>query len=347
MSFGVKIYLASCFLAISCVEPFVIDFNTTFKVLIVDALLADEPSLQRINIYYSYSKDYIDYKEALKGLIVQVEVNGKLSVSLHESQNGFYDFPENFRMKTGDFYSLNFQKPDGRKYESSIEWLNSPPEIDKIYNSFKVDGTKAFGRIVPSHHVFVDFKDTDLSNNYYSWTWTLWENQKVCLVTDYYDLYCNTDCYEIISSQEENIFKDRFYNGKEVEGKLIAKIPYYQSEGALLEIKQYSISATAYSFFKQLQDLTQSNGTLAETPPQIIGGNIKCTSEPKEIVVGMFMVRGVVSKYYWLDRENAKRKATPTGLLGRKPVLPPGGNLTAPCISSKNRTPIKPKNWVE
>ena len=116
-------------------------------------------------------------------------------------------------------------------------------------------------------------------------------------------------CYEILQSQEIAVFNDRFYDGKTVEGKLIAKIPYYQDNGALLEIKQNAISEEAYGFFKQLQDLTQNNGTFADTPPQIIGGNIRCVSDPNEIVVGMFMVKGVLSKYYWLDRKNALGKS--------------------------------------
>jgi hypothetical protein len=62
----------------------------------------------------------------------------------------------------------------------------------------------------------------------------------------------------------------------------------------------------------------------------------------------MFMVKGIQSIYYWLDRKNAFGKAYPIGLLGRQ-VQPPkgGGNLTAACLTLKNRTPVKPLNWME
>lgn len=348
MNFLLKILFIFVFIANSCVEPYSIDFKQTFNVLMVEAELTDSGEPQKI---YISNSQYINQnlsKEPVLGLLVEVDINRNERLKLREATDGSYVFPENFKPKIGDSFQLFFQKPNGQKYQSGVETLVASPEIDRVYDVFELKGTQAFGKTVPSNNVFVDFTDTNQGANYYSWTWTLWEKQNVCFSNDFYDLYCEKECYEILQSQEIAVFNDRFYDGKTVEGKLIAKIPYYQENGALLEIKQNAISAEAYSFLKQLQDLTQNNGTFADTPPQIIGGNIRCVSDPSEIVVGMFMVKGVQSKHYWLDRKNTIGKANPIGLLGRQ-VQPPkgGGNLTAPCVILKNRTPVKPRNWLE
>jgi hypothetical protein len=348
MYFLLKILFIFIFIANSCVEPYSIDFNQTFNVLVVEAELTNSDELQRIYISNSQYINQNLLKEPILGLLVKVEINNNERFRLLDATDGSYIFPESFNPKIGDSFQLFFQKPTGQKYQSSVETLVISPEIFKVYDLFELKGTKAFGKTVPSNNVFVDFKDTNQGQNYYNWIWTLWEKQNVCFSNDFYDLYCEKECYEILQSQEIAVFDDRFYDGKTVEGKIIAKIPYYQDKGALLEIKQNAISAEAYSFYKQLQDLTQNNGTFADTPPQIIGGNITCVSDPNGIVVGMFMVKGIQSIYYWLDRKNAFGKAKPIGLLGRQVQTPMGGgNLTAACLTLKNRTPVKPLNWME
>lgn len=348
MNFQSRIFLVCVFVVIACVEPYSIDFKQTFNILLVEAELTDSDEPQRIHISNSQYIFQSLSKKPVRGLFVEIEINGKLKLQLHEASDGAYVFPENFKPKIGDTFRLFFQKTDGRKYESGLEKLSASPNIDKVYNTFERTGGNAFGKIVPSHNIYVDFKDTDASNNFYSWTWTLWEKQNICFSNDFYDLYCEKACYEILKNEKIEILDDRFYNGKSIVGRVVANIPYYQNSGALLLLKQNAITVEAYKFYKQLQDLTQNNGTLADTPPPIIGGNIKCVSDESEIVVGMFMVKGVTSKYYWLDRENAEAGVLPIGLLGREPQSPKGGgNLTTPCVLLENRTPVKPKNWME
>ncbi|MCP9767352.1 DUF4249 domain-containing protein [Lacihabitans sp. LS3-19] len=346
MNIHSKIFLVATFIfLIACVEPFSIAVDVPLEVISVEAEITDEDIQQKLNISNSYYLHESLYKEPISGLQVEIIINGSQKIDLKEEEYGNYSFPVDFRAKIGDSYQLLFQKKDGDRYQSNVEKLSKSPEIDAVFDEFKVNGTIAFGRTVPSKNVYINFKDVDLSSNFYQWSWKLWEQQFVCLSTDYYDLYCREECYEMLYNEEINIQSDEFYNGKSVEGKLIGKIPYYQYEGALLEIKQETISSEAYSFYKQIKDLSQNTGSLADTPPQIVEGNIKNIDNPSEIVVGMLMAKGVSTKYYWLDRENAKGKASPIGLLGRKSISS-GGSVTAPCIPSKNKTKDKPKNWL-
>ncbi len=127
-------------------------------------------------------------------------------------------------------------------------------------------------------------------------------------------------------------------------GKLAAEIPYYQTNGALIEIKQQRISYDSYQFLKLLKNQVQNTGTLVDTPPEALVVNIRNLTNPDEKVAGAFMVASVSSVKYWISREDANGKASPIGLLGRKPLTSPAGVLM-PCIASRTRTPIKPNGW--
>lgn len=344
--FSSKILIFSLLTTISCVDPFEIEIKDNLNIVMVEGEITDENRLQFIKIYNSDYKYQIVNKSAIPGLKVKVLVNGSHEINLSDDSNGTYYFPTEFRAIPGNTYQLVFTNNIGNQYQSDIEQLQAVPPIDSVYDYFEKEGTRAFGKDVPSNNIFVDFKDSDLGQNYLQWTWKMWEKQSVCMVTPYYDLYCSNDCYEIFYNSEINILNDKFYNGKGINGNLIGKIPYYQYNGALLEIKQKSITERAYKFYKNLQNLSQKTGTLADSPPQLIGGNIVNINNKAEIVAGLFTVASVKTKNYWLSRVNAQGKGIPAGLLGRKVNIIPNG-ITAPCQSNKYQTPIKPEFWQE
>lgn len=114
----------------------------------------------------------------------------------------------------------------------------------------------------------------------------------------------------------------------------------------MVEIKQLAISEEAYRFLKKLSEQTERTGTLVDTPPAAIIGNIRNLTKTDELVAGFFMVGSANTIKYWLNRENAQGKGTPIGLLGRKPYLNRFG-ATSECIEGPTRTPLKPLWWRE
>ena len=328
----------------SCVSPYDIRFHDAMQVLVVDAILTDEDAEQQIQILASDYFNGIIHEIPLSNLKAEILVNHTTKIKLTERGDGVYALPITFRTKIGDTYQLLFQKADGTQYQSTEERLISAPKIDKIYDEFVAEGLLQNNKRLPVNNVYIDFKDSASQQNYYKWSWNLWERQYICTTTDYYDLYCDKDCWDILHDNKLDIFSDEFSNGKSTVGKLVAQIPYYQFNGALLEIRQQTISAEAYHFLKQLQDQVQNSGTLVDTPPAAVVGNIKNITNPNEEIAGVFMVTSVVSEKYWLSRENASGKARPIGLLLRSPNVSPV-SIRSPCIESKNRTAHKPKEW--
>ena len=64
----------------------------------------------------------------------------------------------------------------------------------------------------------------------------------------------------------------------------------------LLNIKQYSISESAYLFYRQIVKNNESGGSLFDQQQGSIPGNIHGESDPSKSVIGYFEVSGVSSK---------------------------------------------------
>ncbi|GAB3522786.1 DUF4249 domain-containing protein [Emticicia fontis] len=341
-----KIFVIALVLLVgACVTPFEINLSSEKKYLVIEGTLTDIDANQTISIQETHNYEDNNYNVPVLNLKVEVIINGAETIHLTEKGNGIYALPFAFRIQTDHKYKLRFQKPDGTIYESSEEKTTKVPTIDRIFDEFEGEGIKGELRNIPANYIYLDFKDDPNTKDFYVWTWKLWENQLYCR-TDYYDYYCKTKCWEILENKDFNVFSDVYSNGKPANGKLIAKIPFYSFDGALLEIKQQAISEQVFRYYKLISDQTQTNGTLVDTPPAAIVGNIKNINNPDEPVSGVFSVASTVKQKYWIDRKNSYGKAIPVGLLGRTALPPPNG-ANEPCIEGSTRTPNKPEGWVD
>ncbi len=360
----------------SCVEPFGLNVDSQIRLLTVDATLTDIANEQSITITESANLKELFYSIPVLKANAELLVNGTEKISFIEKGNGVYTLPTTFKLKTGSTYKLFFSKADGTKYESGEEKLVIVPEIVKVHDEFRIDGIAKGNSFDPANYVYLDIKDPANDQNNYYWTWQLWERQDVCISCEggrylelpppgqckvepqhsgsVYDYYCKGDCWEIFYNEDLNVFNDIYSNGTDLNNRLIAKIPYYSANGALIEIKQQSISPAAYRYLKLLADQVQNTGSLVDTPPAAIVGNIKNITKPEEAIVGFFMVTSIRSTRYWIDRkEPIQKKIKPVGLRNHPyNQEPPTGALETgrpplvPCIASAKRTPIKPKGWV-
>lgn len=359
----------------SCVEPFNLNIRNSLRLLTVEATLTDSVEEQIITISESVnSGDKVVAFPVLK-VTAELLVNGVEKIPFIEKGAGKYALPKTFQTKVGDTYRLIFTKADGTKYESEEDKMFTVPEITKIHDEFVFDGIEQNFGYEHANYIYLDTKDPVNEKNSYVWSWQLWERQDICSTCEggryfetprpagcrreaafegiTYDYYCDGNCWEIFYNKELNVFNDIYTNGKPIINRLIAKIPFYNASGALIEIKQQSVSASAYRYLKLLADQVQNNGSLVDTPPQALIGNIKNIKKPEEIVTGFFMVSSVRYVKYWIDRkEPIDRKLTPTGLhehsIREEPLSDiPGRPPLAACILSQTRTPIRPKGWID
>lgn len=327
----------------SCVEP--VEFALAdARYLTVDATLTDGNEEQTFSITESVTAYGAVNSVPVTKATVTVLVDGTEKIALKEKSPGIYALPSTFRTKVGSSYRLIFQKADGTAYESSEEKMTPSPKIDRIYDEFVIKGVQNGTNFYPANYIYIDLQDPPSEKNNYVWSWKLWERQMVCRTVDF-DYYCRSECWEILYNKDFNTFSDVYTNGKYISGRLIAKIPFYQYNGALLEIKQKAVSKQAFQYLNLLADQALRTGSLVDTPAAAIIGNIKNLSNPNEAVAGFFMATSTLTTKYWLNREKAIGKAEPVGLLWRS-VNPDPMGITYPCIASPFRTPIQPEGWI-
>lgn len=387
-SFGVKwlMCLGTSVSLLACVDPVESTINSSLNVLIVDATITDkaEPQIIRLN------RSQADLLSGRFGYVpvtkanVQLVMDSVQVVSAPETTDGRYQLPADFKGQVGHVYQLKFTLPDGTRYESAPEQLKPVAPIGQVRVRFNPASLNAIERLnniySAAHDFYVDFADPADQTNYYRWEWVDWERQEWCrtcsgglyqirdaqgnLIEDCvnynfnssytaYDYNCRTTCWEILSSNNLVVFSDQFSNGNPVKGLLVGRIPLYSKEPCLVEIRQSSLTKTAYNYLKRLNDETQAAGGVAGGQPALLVGNVYNVARRNEPVVGFFTVSSVSSVRYWLPRTDATGIAPGLfqALNGHAPFNEPSSGRDRPplavCLSSDSRTPFKPEGWQE
>ncbi|GAB3503090.1 DUF4249 domain-containing protein [Emticicia fontis] len=179
-----------------------------------------------------------------------------------------------------------------------------------------------------------------------------------------YDYECRGECWEILQNNVLNLFEDRNTNGGSILDRKVARIPYYQCNGALVEVRQSSLTKDAYQYFRLFQEQTQGNGGIADTPPSALAGNISNVGNAREIVVGYFTASSVATVRYWLDRKDTG-KLEPSGLFTALNQRYPNPEPNPPelayiliwdgpprvpkalCLETDISTSHRPEGWVD
>lgn len=382
--------LASLLLLNGCIEKFDPDLSLNTSFIVFDGIITDSPETQRpfyLTISTSVSLTNENKSTPIEKAKVEIIINNTERVQLKEIEAGYYHLPDKFNGKVGNTYQLELTTSWGRKYQSSIEKMPLVPPITNAFETYEPEGPSrtADGIPTPTTNIYVDFQDPPTPNNNYMWRWKLYEELLWCItckqgyyeVEEFYDYYtgecvkdldldafnlydypCAEPAWDISYSDKINIFTDIYSNGTLQKSKLVSQVPIFQKNAALINIEQLSLTNNAYRYFKLFQDQTQNTGTIADTPPSPLSGNIRNLDDSKEQVVGYFTASSVNLKHYKLIRDQIVGGRY-QGLFyyqnKRFPNLPPGrcpkGVVTcqrkpsALCFETRVRTCIIPKGW--
>lgn len=368
-------------LILGCIDPAKPEYDLINDLVYVDGFVSTEAGVSFVTIYESEifssgssSNVLIDDADVL---FVNTTTNEEVILDLKNEQ---YLPPEDFAASEGETWMLEIILSNGKKYISTPETILEPVPIESLeanYNPELVfnEAKKAY---LPGHAISVNFDDPQNVKNYYYWNFRSFEKISRCEYCEggiyrngnceyeyvferkrYYDYLCDSDCWQIRRAENIKIFSDEFSDGLSVANVPVADILLYTKKDILVELQQFSISASAYDYYKIIQDIIQNNGNLNAPPPAALIGNIYNPNDSEEYVLGRFTAAASITDRIFITRENI-----PEASIEKSHSLQLEGCevcekddecfsgectpiTTVPCEERSDRTAIMPQGWVE
>ena len=219
---------------------------------------------------------------------VVIEDNSNNMYPLADSGKGNYSGI--FNLSTSNQYRLHITTSDNKEYLSKFVSCKISPPIDNVgWNLNSDNGVQ----------VFVNTHDPNNNTRYYRWSYTeTWEFH-----SQYYSLftYVPSDstvivrtapvyvCYQtdnsstIILGSSAKLAQDIIH-----EAPVIA-IPVHDKKISVLYsilVTQYPLDSAGYNYWNAMKSNTENVGSIFDSQPNQTVGNIKCTTDSSELVIG-------------------------------------------------------------
>ncbi|MFX0555498.1 DUF4249 domain-containing protein [Maribacter sp. CXY002] len=368
-------FLSFPLLFLACIDPVEPEFQYEEDLLFIDAFASTLPGASNVTISETAVEFGVRVVNPVAGARVVFEntINGE-EVVLTEAMNS-YIVDEDFAIIPGEIWRLVVVLENGKRIESVEELVLDPVPIDDMQVNYVPE--LAFreiggGKFVPGHRVTVNFNDPQQEDNYYYWSYRSFENLdycKICIeglfrdgdciaydlrgrLRRYFNYICETDCWQIRYPDNINIFNDQFTNGNAVTNLPVGDILLNTKENMVVELQQFSLTPSAFEYYKVLKDIVDNSSGLNAPPPAALIGNLFNPEDLDEVVLGRFTAAASSVSSVFVERESITQAPLETSdpivlepLIG-SPYPPPATNF-APCEESKFRTAIEPNGWMD
>ena len=230
-------------------------------------------------------------------LRAQIAILGKHGdvYPLVESANpGFYSSAP-LNLDTTQQYSIAITTTDGRKYSSDAVPCRQSPPIDSIFWSQPGDLTIYAATHDPtgnSRYYRYDYTETWQHNALLIAAWTLVNNQIAVADSTDENWYCwsETNSTGVLITTSIALGQDL------ITGFPLIRLPLGDPRAAVeysILVRQYVITADAYNYWNLIEKTSQNVGTLFDLQPAQLIGNIHCTTDPSEPVIGYLSASSV------------------------------------------------------
>ena len=235
----------------------------------------------------------------------QVLVEGKDNTTrpLTVNGDGFYTSP-NLNLAINQEYRLRITTANGKEYLSDYVVARKTPAIDSL--GFRQDDEGV--------QVYVNTHDDSGNTRYYLWNYDeTWE-----IRTYYYSNYKYVNGQVIPRGPGDDVSTCWKYGSSNnillgssarLQSDIIYRAPLtFMGNGNeklavrySILLRQYALDKSGYEFYEMMKKNTESLGTIFDAQPSEIKGNIHCTSDPGELVIGYLSAVTVEEKRFFIS----------------------------------------------
>ena len=327
----------------SCITPIDVVIEEEINVLVIDGYITSDTGPHEIRITRSakFGDIFIGTIELISKASVSVRDQTGTVTKLIEDRPGFYFTPTDFKGEVGFSYTLLVETIAGESYSSFPQTIVSAPVIKDVLFQFKNTPTTNPFITNSGFDVLVQFEDPADERNFY-----MWEVDGVFVQNTNPELFvdilsgnpapkdCCAVCYITETGVATDILSDLQVNGNTV----VHKITFLKDDRKRfqtdykIQIRQFSITADAYEFFRVLKNQLDISGSIFDPPPATIGSNIINLNAPDAPTIGYF---GAFDVQYF------------DGFIDLEKITDPRQNITVPddCRRLQNSTVDRPADW--
>ncbi len=250
----------------SCQDVIDLEVPDGEVLLVVDGWITDQEGEKQVLL--STTANYFDNIETPSvenATVVLFDENGAVD-TLTESSYGVY--VTNYQGVVGKTYHIYIQTVSGEEYESNPELLKFVSTIAAVHAEFREE--TAFED--EGYYVSIDTEEPLGVGDFYRWK----QYVNDTLLNEPFDLLYASD---------------EFVDGNPIIDFDVTTKPL--SLGDSYRIQQLSISREAFEFFTQLQTQTAFVGSLFDSPPAALQGNMVSVNSTDKNVLGYFGVSAV------------------------------------------------------
>lgn len=286
-----------------CREAYDPEIEKYENLLVIDGLITDQAgeASVRLSRSYAFNESYSEPEEQAVVMILDESENTQV---LEEDTPGFYRARSGFSGRIGESYKLVVSTADGENYESEWVLLKAVPEIDRLSHVFEErEGTDP-DQLSYGFQLLVSTQDPSNHTRYYRWEWTeTWEfltPLKSPIYLDEERCWRSGGTSSISIGTTEHLSQDvlvdypvHFVSNQSNRLKIRYSI----------ELRQYSLSREAYSYWLNLQDTNEKTGSLFDPTPSMVLGNLSNMEEGGKPALGLFQASAVSRKRIFIDQE--------------------------------------------
>jgi len=238
--------------------------------------------------------------------MVAVQSDQNVSYPLTETTKGNY-VCAGLNLDSTHNYRLSIKTSNNEQYLSDFVPVKNSPPIDSISYTVGASGV----------NIFSNAHDPKNNTRYYRWdyqeTWIFVSNYESFFKSNGDTVltrnYTNDQIYEcwrsdtsstIIINSSAKLAKDVIANNPVA---FVASTDEKLGVEYSILLRQYALTADAYTFWTNLKKNTEQLGSIFDAQPSQINGNIHCITKPSEPVIGYLSVGSTSSKRIFIEND--------------------------------------------
>ncbi len=304
-----------CFLltiAAACKEKYVLPGGSpTTGYLVIDGVINSGQGPTTLHLTRTLGLvDSVNFRNET-GANVRVEGEDNTSYPLIEFREGRYNSPQ-LPLNGNVKYRLHINTSDGREYVSDYSPVMRTPPIDSI----------SWERPNDDVLFFINTHDPQDNTRYYRWeyeeTWQFHSSYESYLQyvynsfgepikvepRDYAETVMMYTCWQggnstnLLIGSSARLSRDTIH----LPLLLIPNGSWKISAMYSILVRQYAVSKGGYEFLQRMKKNTEQVGSLFDAQPSELRGNVRCVTDPRELVIGYVDIADAQEKRIFVRR---------------------------------------------